>query len=594
MLQLKKQEGFTLIEVLVAAAVFLIFALGVYGAITMVFKIVYQSRLSILENNVLAEKLEVARNLTYENIGTVDGDPVGVLPATETVTRNGIVFFVTTTVQNIDDPFDGLATDASPDTAPDDYKLVEMSIKCFTCDQNRTITVSTRVAPRRLEGGAQNGSLFIHVFDASGQDIEGASVHVANYEKDLLIDGLTDDKGMYKIINTPTGTLAYHISVTKSGYSTDYTVSPTSTDHSDSVKLPASVMEQTVTEANFSIDLLANLSLHTITPACAALGNKSLYMRGEKLKATDPSIYKFEKDFTTDGSGNYQFPNLEWDTYTASTTGHSFDVAGTVPMLPWEISPGVTQDASLILVAHSSHTLLVKARDSSTGLPLSGASAQLTGPSYDGTLITGLGFMRQTDWSGGDGQASFTNDERYWSDSGAIDTDHGDVALEKSGSHYATSGWLESSTFDIGSAVNFNNLILEPLTQPAQTGGSSLRLQIATSDVASPASWTFLGPDGTDSAYYTATNTLIYSGHNDDRYLRYKLFLSTANEHYTPEFSDFAVTFTTSCSPPGQAFFSSLSDSTYTLTVTRSGYVVNSGELEIDQNDIVEVYLSPL
>jgi len=42
------KKGFTLIEVVVAAAIFLLFALGIYGGISLVFKIVYQSRLKIL------------------------------------------------------------------------------------------------------------------------------------------------------------------------------------------------------------------------------------------------------------------------------------------------------------------------------------------------------------------------------------------------------------------------------------------------------------------------------------------------------------------------------------------------------------------
>jgi len=97
-----------------------------------------------------------------------------------------------------------------------------------------------------------------------------------------------------------------------------------------------------------------------------------------------------------------------------------------------------------------------------------------------------------------------------------------------------------------------------------------VRLQIATSD--DGAVWDFLGPDGTDDTYYTATNQEINSGHDGDRYLRYKIFLQTADLSKTPTISDIFFTFTSDCVPPGQVFFSDLSAGNYSLTATKTGY----------------------
>lgn len=592
---IKNKKGFTLIEVLVASAIFLIFAVGIYGALSLSFKIVYQSRIGILETNTLSEQLELVRNIAYEDVGTVGGSPSGTLFASQSLTRNGVVFNVTTTVRNMDDPFDGVAGGAPNDTAPADYKLVEMTISCANCANKRSLTLSTRVAPKRLEGDTKNGSLFIHVFDADGQNVEGANVSIVYPAKNISINDVTDSDGMLRIIDTPTGTLAYYVTTTKAGYSTDHTVSPSSTNGSDPVKLPATVASQSVTEINFAIDLLSNLTLHTINSACAALASKTLGMTGEKLIASNPDIPKFYKNFTTDASGNYSLPNIEWDTYDITTTA-SYDIGGSTPMIPLEITPGLTQDASVILVSHTSNSLLVKVRDASTGLPLSDVSVQLTGDGYDTTLLTGLGFVRQTDWSKGSGQTMFVADDKYFSDSGTIDEkkSDGDVLLKKTGSNYAASGWLESSTFDLGTQVNFNNVIWQPLTQDSHTGTSSARLQIATSNSSSPSSWVFTGPDGTTSTYYTATSTIIHSNNNDKRYFRYRLFLSTVNTGYTSEFSDVSFTYTTSCTPPGQAFFSGLDDGSYSLTITKTGYDTSVNQLDISGNNDADVYLSPL
>ena len=65
----RQLRGFTLVEVLMATAIFLLFALGIYGGLQLVFKIVYQSRLRILETAVLSAELETVHNIPFDQIG---------------------------------------------------------------------------------------------------------------------------------------------------------------------------------------------------------------------------------------------------------------------------------------------------------------------------------------------------------------------------------------------------------------------------------------------------------------------------------------------------------------------------------------------
>jgi len=585
----RKLKGFTLIEVVIATAVFLLFAIGVYGGLQLIFKIVYQSRLRILETSILSAELETVRNLPFDQVGISGGLPAGVLPHTKNITRNGILFNITATVRNIDDPFDGTIGGNPNDTSPADYKLVEMAIICDNCIQQAPVILNTMVSPKGLEGASQNGALFIHVFDSNGQPVSSTNVHVVNTNPnpDLIIDDTTGNDGWLKIVDTPTGTLCYNITVSKAGYSTDGTIAP--------VKLPATIATQTVTEIFFSIDRLSSLNIHTVSHACAPVGNASFNMHGEKLIGTNPDVYKYSHNFSTDGAGNKELADLEWDKYHLDFSSSGYDIGGSAPMLPLKLNPGATQDLTIILRTHKDDSLLVKVNDAGTGLPLSGAAVRLTdGGSYDKSLTTGLGYTRQTDWSGGGGQADFSVTNQYFADSGTLDNDSpvGDLKLKRSGNHYLNSGWLESSTIDLGAAVNFNSLIWEPFDQPAQAGINALTFQLATSDIPDPAGWDFVGPDGTAGTYYAISDNTIWNGHNGDRFLRYKTYLNTVNDSFTPQLSEVSLTYVNQCSPPGQSFFNDVDSGLYNLEVSHDGYITNSGPIDILGNTDIEVNLS--
>lgn len=582
---------------MVATAIFLLFAIGIYGGISLVFKIVYSSRLRILETALVSERLELVRNLPFDSVGIINGVPSGVLPYTTTTVRNGVTFLLVTTVRNVDDPFDGTVTSTPADTSPADYKLVEISIICQNCFQQNAVVLSTRVSPSGLEGATQNGFLFIHVFDVNGLDVVGATVNVTNTASSspIIITDTTDNSGMVQILDAPTGTQSYHIRVSKSGYSSDYTVSSTASVPNPS-KPPSNVVSQMLTEISFQIDRVGTLNLSTVNQSCAALASVPFSVHGEKTIGASPLVYKYSDDITTNGSGAYAFSNVEWDKYHFAVTGVTYEIAGSIPMLPIDITPGLTQNATMVMANKNGNSLLAQVKDAGTGLPLSDATVRLyDSPSYDETKITGVGYLRQTDWSGGGGQADYTNLTQYFDDSGTIDINSpaGDLKLKKSGGDYLTSGWLESSAFDFGGAVNFNNITFLPASQPADAGVNPITFKIATANTTSPSQWNYLGPDGATSTYYTATNTIINAVHNGDTYLRYKVYLNTDDEDYTPTLSEVAFTYTNSCSPPGQVYFNALPSATYNIDISRTGYTTKTDTIEVTTTLQTTINLSP-
>lgn len=122
----------------------------------------------------------------------------------------------------------------------------------------------------------------------------------------------------------------------------------------------------------------------------------------------------------------------------------------------------------------------------------------------------------------------------------------------------------------------------QPGDQSSQVGANAVRFQIATNN--DNITWNFIGPDGTASSYYTVSGQTVNPIHYNDRYLRYRVYLSTANINYTPNISDVNITFASGCVPPGQAFFTKLSSATYTLTITLSGYETSTTSVNMSPN----------
>jgi len=146
------KKGFTLIETLVGAAVFLVVAVAVYGAYTEVFKLANLNQSRILAVNLADEQFEVIRNMPYSDVGIVNGDPSGILPASTTMVRGGVTFNVAYTIRNVDLPFDGtFGSTTNNDIVPDDNKFIQISVACSTCENFTPVVIAGQIAPKNFE-----------------------------------------------------------------------------------------------------------------------------------------------------------------------------------------------------------------------------------------------------------------------------------------------------------------------------------------------------------------------------------------------------------------------------------------------------------
>ena len=572
----KKNKGFTLVETLVAISIFVLVSVGVYSGFVGILKVMRVTRVKTIMTNIANEQFEIIRNLTYQNVGTVSGIPSGIIAQSQTVTKDNKTFNIGTVVRNYDDPFDGTFNGIPKDTSPADMKMIELTITCTSCEDSLSpISFTTKVAPKNLETAAVDGALVIKVFDASGLPVEGANVNIVNNSitPTVNLNDMTDIYGVLTLVDAPPSVSGYQITVSKDGYSTERTYPVGGSGNPHPTKPNVTVVAQQISQISFTIDETSTINVSSVNNQCTVSPSFDFTISGSKTIGTNPTTLKYSNTTLTNGAGVVTIPNMEWDTYNIVGADSSLDIIGTNPLLSLGINPGVDQNMQIITAAKNGNRLVVVVRDQATGLPVPDVTVNLTGPSsYSNTVVTNQGFQTQTDWSGGGGQGDYIYANRYLDSDGNISdsVSPGNLSLKKTGSTYATSGYLTSSSFDTGSSSNFRQITWNPVTEPAQSGSSSVRFQIATNS--DDSTWNFIGPDGTASSYYTSSNQNINTVHNGDRYLKYRLYLSTSNTAYTPTISDVSFTYTSSCIPPGQVSFSGLVAGTYTISVSKTGY----------------------
>jgi type II secretory pathway pseudopilin PulG len=589
--KVKKFLGFTLIEAVVGIAIFGVLTMGVIQIYTLLSRTVKANREKTILTNLANQKLEVGRNLPYSQIGTLTGNPNGVLPDQsnpQTSTIENIDYQIYYEITYIDDPADGTIL-AATDPSPNDYKQLKMFVRnTFT---SQITTFITNVAPRGLESLTNAGAIKATVINSTGQPVSGANIRIEKTDGTIVLDRTSNASGEWIEVGLPAAVNGYRMVVTKSSHSTDSTY-PITVSNPNPTKPDPTVVNGSVTAITFAIDSSSNLNIRTLNASCQPLNNVGINVRGDKLIGTTPNVYKYNSNYASVG-GQIALTNIEWDNYTPTLlSGEPYTVYGTSPIQNINVLPGTNQTFTINLGPSTPNSLLVIVKNAA-GTPLEAASVQLSGgsPVTDYNGVTGGSVLVQNNWTGGSGQADFTDATRYFADDGLVSVSGSGVELATIGNDYVPAGSLESSTFDTGtSSTSFTTLTWQPTSQDPAT---SLRIQIASNN--DNATWNFIGPDGTAGSYYTTPGTSVHSSHTNDRYVRYKAFLSTTNDQQTPILTSIDINYVSGCFTPGQVIFPELdAANNYDLQVSLTGYATqNISNININGNQMLEITLSP-
>jgi type II secretory pathway pseudopilin PulG len=566
-------QAYTLIEILISIFFISLISIFAINAFLNFFKLTLTNRLNLQILSALENELEIIRVLNYEDIGTINGWPRGILQSPKIINNNGLEIKISYYIRNIDDPADGVINGNPNDLAPADYKLVELEGECLNCPvKTSKQKITTIVAPKNVESSTRNGSLYIKVINAQGEPVSEAQVKVVNnsLSPPLIIEDLTNNMGLLQLIDIPTGTNVYEINVTKDGYSSDRTYPLNLPDNPNPLLPHQTVLEQTLTNVTFQIDLLSNLFIKTIDNFCQPISNVPLKLSGIKLIGRNPDIIKNIINNSTDNNGE-KLLKLEWDNYNYQLTTENYVMSGYNLTSPFNVLPNNNYYLRLNLVPLINKSLLVTVLDNQNN-PLNEAEVKLTRTNFEKILKTKIEIFSEENWI-----------NNYYQISNYLNVDENGLSLKKIGNIYPTNTdeWLISNTIDLGTSSNVKLLNLRWLPEQ-QPDNTEVKFQIALNNDNN--TWNFVGPDGTSNSYFTLSPSSLLALPVNKRYLRYKIYLKTYDENYTPSITKIFFEFTSDCLANGQILFNDLNQGEYNLLVNKSGFRSTSTTINIQSS----------
>jgi type II secretory pathway pseudopilin PulG len=172
---LRGTSGFTLIEALLAMALFILIATALATVLISAINSQGLSRQKTVAQQAAMDQIEEIRRMPYDDVGTVSGNPPGAVPGTQNVTMSGLRLTIVTQITYVNDP-----TPTSYATSAN-YKRVTVTVR-RTNDNHLLTREVTYIAPpaRAPLGGLGNAIVNVQVVDyGTNEPVVGATVDLA-------------------------------------------------------------------------------------------------------------------------------------------------------------------------------------------------------------------------------------------------------------------------------------------------------------------------------------------------------------------------------------------------------------------------------
>ncbi len=399
----KFQKAFSLIEILIVVFIMSVAFLAFYTVSTVGTKYIIESKNRLAAVALVNEKMEIARNLAYDDIGTVGGFVEGDIPENEDVSANGRSYHVETSVTYVDDSLDGKYPS---DAIPNDYKTVKIIVSWTDSNgQNQSVSSLSNFIPPGLESSVGGAPWVINVSESDASGVPQSSVHIVNNDvspvKNTTIQ--TDSSGYILVTSAPESLGGYHITVSKSGYETVETMDTTATF--SPIYPHASVALGSLNTYNFVQNELSNLTVKTADYQNNSVGSIGFSIGGGKLIGHDYVenpvgsglfywVSRFNMASTTDTtgstSGEKEYAGISPGSYNIEMASNAqykfidFDPSAS----PAVLVPGTSLTYTIRVAPKNVNALFVKITDAA-GNPVAGATAKLSDVSGSTEIFSG-------------------------------------------------------------------------------------------------------------------------------------------------------------------------------------------------------------
>lgn len=361
-----------MIEVLVSILILAIVAGAIFQGFAASSAQVGKSRLDSVSSKLAAGALEDARNMKYDDVGTVGGNPPGTLSATVDRVVSGTTYRIVTSVVYVDDPAQG-----RPQTYVN-YKKVTISVTPQV-PLGTAITASTIIAPPSYASISGKATAVVTVVDAVTDDpLPGATVTLSGSTSPTRIDsadasGKAVFAGLLPSATSPASPQYYYVaSAARTGYLTHPDTPVTVTRENLTASQTWQVTIKMYKPATINVNLVDSATGLPITER-------------SDVAITSPAPTSISQTFTTfTGAltattlgGNPIVPNLS--PFTVATRTDCYADATQSAAVPAGYPTNTSHTFTIPLIRMTGGWLDVWVKRNGTGAPIGNATVQVSG-----------------------------------------------------------------------------------------------------------------------------------------------------------------------------------------------------------------------
>lgn len=378
-------------EALVSIAVIAFVTTSIYFALSGAVRNMGEAKQRTGAIALAGEKMEIFRNLPYEEVGVEGGVVPGPVPAEETVSKNGFTYEVDTEVRYVDDSFDGTGED---DPVSSDYKKAQVEVGWSIGGETKSVQFFSIFVPEGVESDVGGGTLAVNTTNSAGEIVSDVEVVLESMDDspEIYYTTSTDSQGGLTLQGVPAQ--SYRLSLSKDGYEDVRTYpNPPESDFSP-INADIVISEGDFYTKDFTINKTGSLKISTkdIFDESAVEGMEVELMGGKKI-GNSPDTYNLDEANITDSSGEIDYGEVSPGEYTVVNAGEmensQYQYVGTEEELEFSVASQEEKEIALLFAQKDVPSLVLDVLDNNTGEPVEGASAVLTAENFDQDLTVG-------------------------------------------------------------------------------------------------------------------------------------------------------------------------------------------------------------